>query len=70
MRRALSYYGGDVLTHSLESDSPAVDKGEDDFASLFDLAIDQNGFDRIVDFDGVGSDHIDIGAVELALENV
>ena len=62
---ALGYYGGTTKTHALRSNSLAIDAGDNSTAEFYFLA-DQRGLDRFVDWDGVGGDRVDIGAVELA----
>ncbi|WP_428304842.1 choice-of-anchor Q domain-containing protein [Lacipirellula sp.] len=59
-----------LKVYQLLSDSLAIDHGDDDFATTFDYAFDQIGNDRIVDYDGIGTDHIDAGATELQLVEV
>lgn len=67
---ALGYYGGPTMTHVLLSDSVAIDAGDNAVALSFGIDEDQRGEDRVVDWDGVGGDQIDIGAVELAVGEV
>jgi hypothetical protein len=71
----LAFNGGPTKTHGLLLASLAVDAGDDSKAAAFALIDDQrgDGFDRVVD--RVGSPEppgfdIDIGAVEVALEEV
>jgi hypothetical protein len=54
----------------LLEDSDAIDAGDDDFVDLLGQLYDQRGlgYDRIVDW-GLG-DHVDIGAFELAIDEV
>jgi hypothetical protein len=70
--KALADYGGGILTHALYSDSDAIDAGDNAIATSFVLDEDQRGWDRIVDFesDDPLDDKIDIGAVELAMEEI
>jgi hypothetical protein len=71
--KALADYGGGMLTHALYSDSDAIDEGDNTIATSFALGEDQRGWDRIVDFKGddpLGDKIIDIGAVELAMDEL
>jgi hypothetical protein len=60
----LDDYGGPTRTHKLLATSLAINAGDNDIADLYDLLFDQRGFDRIVD------DLVDIGAVELAFDEL
>jgi hypothetical protein len=62
----LGYYGGPMRTHKLLSTSAAIDAGDNAVAIAYSLNKDQRGLNRIVDWNGVGGDRVDIGAVELA----
>lgn len=70
--KALADYGGGILTHALYSDSDAIDKGDNAVAAAFSLTKDQRGNARVVDFedDNPLDDIIDIGAIELAMEEI
>jgi hypothetical protein len=72
---ALGDYGGPTLTHALLEDSPAIDAGDNDVAltygALDENSKDQRGLLRISDWEEDDDDDlIDIGAVELAVEEV
>jgi hypothetical protein len=56
-------------THALHYNSPAIDKGDNNVAISFELDHDQRGenYDRIEDWDGLGGETVDIGAMELAI---
>jgi hypothetical protein len=65
----LGDYGGPTKTHALTSTSPAIDAGDDSFAATYDLAFDQRGRERIVDWDeDEAADNID--ALELAIGDI
>lgn len=66
----LGDYGGPTLTHALHSESAAVDYADDAIASLYSLDEDQRGSSRIVDYDELLNNDLDIGAFELALGEV
>jgi predicted outer membrane repeat protein/parallel beta-helix repeat protein len=65
---ALGDYGGPTPTHALLDGSLAIDAGNDNFATLYDLLLDQRGEARIADGDDDSFAHIDIGAFELAAD--
>jgi len=52
--------GGPSLTHALLASSPAIDSGSDVLATV----TDQRGYARIIDGDGNGLMHVDLGAFE------
>jgi hypothetical protein len=66
----LGDYGGPTKTHALLDDSPAIDAGNDSILTIWDLEIDQRGRDREENFDSFGDDVVDIGAVELAFQEI
>lgn len=69
--KALANYGGAILTHTLYSDSDAIDNGDNGVAVLFGLDEDQRGFARTADFnDDDLTEYVDIGAVELAFDGL
>lgn len=61
---SLANNGGSTRTHELLTGSQAIDNGDDDYVTLYDLAFDQRGegYDRIID--GGSSLQVDIGAFE------
>jgi hypothetical protein len=64
----LGDYGGPtwLRTHAPLPGSYAIDAGDNAVAQAYDLDEDQRGEDRIVNWDTVGGDQVDVGAVELA----
>jgi hypothetical protein len=66
----LGDYGGRTKTHALLDDSPAIDAGNDSIVAVWDLDYDQRGFDRDEDFSYASGDGVDIGALELAFDEV
>ncbi|TWT90476.1 hypothetical protein Mal64_08660 [Pseudobythopirellula maris] len=62
----LGDYGGGTLAHALLADSDAIDNAN----SSLSPDVDQRGFARSVDGDGVGGAQDDIGAYELQLASV
>jgi hypothetical protein len=66
---SLAFNGWPTKTRALLSTSPAIDAGTSAVVDAFfaDLELqDQRKLGRIVDWDGVGGERFDIGAVELA----
>jgi hypothetical protein len=68
--KSLGYYGGPLRTHALLSTSAAIDAGSNSVALAYGLTQDQRGKDRIADWDGLGGMRADIGAVELAFDEM
>jgi hypothetical protein len=64
----LGDYGGPTKTHALLSFSTAIDRGRNDVAEAYDLDCDQRGFARRVDWPFAPGGSVDIGALELAVD--
>ena len=64
----LTNNGGPTKTHALLPGSPAIDAGDPAF--MPPPYVDQRGFARIVDGDGIGAATVDMGAIEFGATDV
>jgi hypothetical protein len=69
---SLADNGGPTKTHRLLSGSPAIDNGSNAIAEAIELEYDQRGegFDRFLDGDDDEDAIVDIGAFEVAFEEL
>ncbi|WP_152100998.1 choice-of-anchor Q domain-containing protein [Lacipirellula parvula] len=64
--KSLEFSSAGTRVHLPYYDSAAIDAGSNSIATNIALELDQRGWDRFENWDGVGGDTVDIGAVELA----
>lgn len=65
---ALADHGGPTETHALRTGSDAIDAGNTYYSLTYPN--DQRGSDRLEDGDGLGGNTVDLGAFELAFEEI